>query len=458
MHMITTIGKEATMKIKGHTEIQIRDAKTGRMVQNTHDDNMVTNGLAGFFKNHGMLNTTPFISDINSDLITTLLGGILLFNDTLPASADTVMTPDGIKMTANGAYGVTYTGDPTELGSYDANESGWQDAAHTTFRFVYNWTESQGNGVIKSAALTSRAHGFVGEGNSTSEKKTTSADNNNTTFANFTNQGNRYNEYSEVIFAIKNNVAYSLKVNTSSQTLTIRKSSVSDTVCDIRDKTSFRNMNFVDVAELTNPSSDNLVTFDGTSVRFLSNKVVIALRSSAGVLVFTLNSSMDTIDDYDDITASATGLTWDSRDTFFLTADAEYLIVYNDSSSKLYKIEIANPVNVTEVTIQGTLTTGGNYREYLSVGKRHYISNYIYDETQNKAIITNDNGTMQDILSGDIYKDDSSMIITMASYNTYNSDVGRNNKYLATVNNLQNAVTKDSTQTMKVIYTLTFSS
>ena len=84
------------MRIKGHTEIQLRDARTGKLVQCTHDDNMVTNGLAGFLKNHGMLNDTPFTDAVNSDLITTLMGGILLFNDTLTESAGNIACPDGI--------------------------------------------------------------------------------------------------------------------------------------------------------------------------------------------------------------------------------------------------------------------------------------------------------------------------------------------------------------------------
>ena len=38
------------MRIKGHTEIQLTDVRTGK-VKTFHDDNMMTNGLAEFMKN-----------------------------------------------------------------------------------------------------------------------------------------------------------------------------------------------------------------------------------------------------------------------------------------------------------------------------------------------------------------------------------------------------------------------
>ena len=419
---------------------------------------MVTNGLAGFLKNHGMLNDTPFTDAVNSDLITTLMGGILLFNDTLTESAGNIACPDGIKMTANAAYGVTHTGEPTELGSYDANESGWQNASHTVYRLVYNWATSQGNGVIKSAALTSRAHGFVGEGNSQSESKATNADNNNETFGNWKNVGSRWHGLSELVFAVKNNVAYALKIDTTQQTLTIFKSSVNDTVCDIRNVRAFRDLTFEEVAELSNPSSLSLVNSGlQVSVRFVTGAVIMALTTSSGVLVLTLSSDMTSITDYAEITAAATSLTLSVNDQFFLTKDGDYLITYNIAASKMYKIEVANPTNVSEVPIVGTPTFDYSGREFLSIGKRHYASDYVYDETLDKILVTNQNTTLRQILSGDIYKDDSTLIGYMSSYNLSSGYFGRNNMYLATINNLSNVVTKDSTQTMKVIYTLTFS-
>lgn len=440
------------MRIKGHTEIQLRDAKTGRLVQQTHDDNMVTNGLAEFLKNHGVLNDTPFVSAVRENMITELLGGILLFNETLTENVNNTHLADGVKMTANAAYGTTHTGDPTELGSYDANETGWQNADHSVYRFVYTWTESQGNGVIKSASLTSRVHGLVGEGNSQSGTALSGRIDVSANCGLKTIGGD-----TKCIFKVKNNLMYRLSIDTSAQEFTIEKTHISDTECAINDDI-INNSIWEEIATLSNPSSAvDLIDLTPISVRFLSNSVVMMLRGSVGFIVITLNSDMDTITSYADITDTATSLTGLRGYQAMLSADGAYIICSpdNNSSSLVYKIQVSNPTNVTQVTKVGNSCFGV---DGYSVGKRHYTRDCVYDETLDKVFITNarNDSYVTNIKAGDVYQDDKGFITMPTSY--YN-DIRcmRNNAYLATVNNLQNAVTKDSSQTMKVIYTLSFS-
>lgn len=440
------------MKIKGHTEIQVRDAKTGRMVQHTHDDNMVTNGLSEYFKNHGALNATPFIPYVRQNMITELLGGILLFNDTLDAQASNTHLADGIKMTANAAYGKLHTGDPTELGSYDANESGWQNADHTTYRFVYNWTESQGNGVIKSAALTSRVHGIVGEGNFTSGTALSAGQNplENIGYASFGNM-------SKPVFVVKNNTMYACSIDTTAQEFTIYKAHVSDTEVAINDAGRIEDTLWEEIETFANPSStQNLRNTAVSSAIFKQNSVVLLFHTETGLLVVTLNSAMDTISSYDDITATATQISSLPNYIAFLDSTASYILCAPDQEGgrTFYKIDISNPVNTVEAAKVGTPRFNV---PMFSVGKRHYGANYIYDETFDKFIITNatTDGGDGGVICGDTYKDNHSLIVNPTSYYS-EIRAGRNNAYLATINNLQNAVTKDSTQTMKVIYTLTF--
>lgn len=441
------------MKIKGHTEIQVRDAKTGRMVQNTHDDNMVTNGLSEYFKNHGVLNATPFNANVRQNMITELLGGILLFNDTLDAQASNTHLADGIKMTANAAYGTLHTGDPTELGSYDANESGWQNADHTTYRFVYNWTEAQGNGVIKSAALTSRVHGIVGEGNFTSGTTLSTGRNplENTGY-------NSFGGMSKPVFAIKNNTMYSCSIDTTSQEFTIYKAHVSDTEVAVNDAGSIWDTLWEEIETFANPSAtQNLKNDAVSSAIFNQNSVVLLFHTDTGLLVVTLNSAMDTISSYADITGTATQITGLRNYIAFLDSTALYILCAQDQNSgrTFYKIDISNPVNTVEMTKVGDSRFNV---PMFSVGKRHYGNNYVYDETLDKFIITNaaTDGGDGSVICGDTYKDNHSIIVNPTGYYS-EIRAGRNNAYLATINNLQNAVTKDSTQTMKVIYTLTFS-
>ena len=440
------------MKIKGHTEIQVRDAKTGRIVQHTHDDNMVTNGLAGFLKNHGVLNDTALVANIRADFINNLLGGIMLFNDTLAASADTVIMPDGVKMTANGSYGTTHTGDPTELGSYDANESGWQDAAHTTYRLVYNWTESQGNGVIKAAALTSKVHGLVGEGNSTSGKAIA------TPVSVATDCGEKaLGVLSDPIVAVKNNTIYALSVDQNAQEFTISTTHISDTELGVNDPDSIANSIWEEVATHANPSSVITLSNDvyrGVQLLFLQSKTVLMLRGNEGIVVIEMSTNMQTITDYYDVTSAATSLAWLYNGTAFLTSTGEYIVCAESENGNTYKVEVANPVNVTQITKDAAAKV--DY-PYFSAGKRHYMRNSVYDETLGTIVVNNartDTGSTAK--AADVYKTDKSLVFLASTY--YNNlSAFRNNAYIATVNNLQNSVTKDSTQTMKVIYTLTFS-
>jgi hypothetical protein len=58
--------------------------------------------------------------------------------------------------------------------------------------------------------------------------------------------------------------------------------------------------------------------------------------------------------------------------------------------------------------------------------------------------------------SQDLYKTDKTAYGTLVASTSVQAAAGRRNDYLATINNLSSVVTKDSTQTMKVIYTLTF--
>jgi len=444
------------MRIKGHTEIQLTDVRTGK-VKTFHDDNMMTNGLAEFMKNHGMLCGTPFTDDVKNDLINTLLGGILLFDTALTENVNNTRLADGIKMTANACAGVTHTGDPTELGSYDANESGWQNDEHTVYRHVFTWTTSQGNGRIASACLTSKPHGYIGEGNSTSGLKIT--DNNITreTYGSKVDIGSRERAYSEHMFMIIDNVAYYLKIDTSAQTITISKVHVTDTECDLRDVSNSTTAQLEEVAVLNNPvGTANLVQLKSCSCRVLSNSVVLAINANNAYKVLKLSSDLTAITDCVDVTPSATSITFNSSDQMFLSADATKLILRNETARKVFKIDLSNLANVSEITVKGNPAFQTNHaQEYLSEGKRHYASDYVYDETLNEIYPLN-MSPLYFIHIGDLHKDDATMIAYMSAYNSSSGYGVRNNDYLATINNLSSPVTKDSTQTMKVIYTLTF--
>jgi hypothetical protein len=85
-----------------------------------------------------------------------------------PEAATTVTIPAGNKMTGNAAVDkVNGSGTAvSELGSYVPANTGWQ--TNGDYQMQFEWTPSQANGQISAICLTSKAWGFMGEGNSVS--------------------------------------------------------------------------------------------------------------------------------------------------------------------------------------------------------------------------------------------------------------------------------------------------
>lgn len=149
---------------KGHCKLELTNVKTGKKECQEHD-NMVTKGLEYLVANGGM--TNPTIFNAGRDLFTNLIGGVLLLDTALDEDDEIVTVPSGVTMTGNGALGVLNTAAPTEFGSYNELESGWQQDG--AFKMVWDWTTSQANGNISCVGLTSYYGGYCGIGNKQSQ-------------------------------------------------------------------------------------------------------------------------------------------------------------------------------------------------------------------------------------------------------------------------------------------------
>ncbi len=148
--------------MKGQTIIELTDVKSGKKEKYV-DNNMITNALSEILKTRG------FIANAGVDqnnLIKTLLGGIVLFDDVLTESVNTLQPPTSVNMVGNAAMDVTSSDAVTEMGSFNENESGWQ--ADNSYVAVYDFNTSQANGDIACVCLTSDVGGYIGYGNKTS--------------------------------------------------------------------------------------------------------------------------------------------------------------------------------------------------------------------------------------------------------------------------------------------------
>lgn len=150
------------MALKGHTKIELTNTETGE-VRTVEDDNMVTNALGMLVENTGCFNynifsMAPIVGLDDAYLYTSR--GLMLFSDQIDENPSIVYPPPENLMTGQASTNA-YTGIQTTIGSYNNSESG---AIENGFRYVWDFNNSQANGRINCACLTSQSGGLMGAG------------------------------------------------------------------------------------------------------------------------------------------------------------------------------------------------------------------------------------------------------------------------------------------------------
>lgn len=146
---------------KGTTMIELTDVTTGQ-VDVYEDTNMVTNALYEIMRPMGYAHDPSTILGFFSG-ISTILGGIILFDSTLEESVDNYYAPTGVNAVACGVYNMQNTTTGTQRGHYNVSESEI-DRENGMVKMVWDFQTAQGNGVIKSVSLTSLVGGYCGYG------------------------------------------------------------------------------------------------------------------------------------------------------------------------------------------------------------------------------------------------------------------------------------------------------
>lgn len=155
--MIDTIkpmGIDLTKNLHGHVRVELRDRWTGRVVDSQEKDNLVTNAVQKMIMLSGY--TARSLGQTYSPLYEKTLGGIFLFDNTLTESASNISFPSSAKVV--GYAGQTANTDSNIIGSYNAQESTPISNGFTT---VWDFLTSQANGAIASLARTSPYWGGV---------------------------------------------------------------------------------------------------------------------------------------------------------------------------------------------------------------------------------------------------------------------------------------------------------
>lgn len=488
--------------MKGHTKIELKDVNTGE-VKVVEEDNMVTSALKRLLFVNPLL-ANP-VANNNSTIIGNLIGGILLFEDSIDEKINTCCVPAGNKMTARGVYGLSYSGVVTECGSFNVNESGFQEDG--SVRLVYDFNSSQGNGQISCVSLTSKSGGKMGIGDNIEN-----VDSQTISDIEFNKYGEikiniSYPNFNLALLSSVNNIAvyftkdYQVTVTRAVEFKVYDAPISSTSVFDKSDYSSFKsNLNGLPTERLIKTFSVELpekvlscFRTSGTSdiyrggyvPYFFDGKIRIIIGPHSkniapkGVAYLCIIDPITETIVVKDIVNNSLGSMALSGDKYISTSygyefdwasqvavTQKYLIapIFVDGGWKLYRINI---VDNTDIVDLGFTKFTENSNTIPSIYFRFITDEFVYFFYGNSNFVIN-------VLAGEVKRANVNLIV-YNSYTQHSSQVHGNDLLLVnswmyrsssgnelyahpvpliTINNLSEPVVKTASQTMKVTYTI----
>lgn len=487
-------------KIKGKTTIELTDVNTGK-VEIYEDNNRVTNGLKNFLNIFGSFASNPLGESgvYNSRISNVLTGGLFLFDKAIPEELTTTFMPAGTKMVGNGAVDMSNSGLVTNWGSYNTSESGVSVDGNTkTVKYVYDFSTQQANGTIACACLTSKAGGYVGMGNVESVDRSTRTSIMNYQTMNGANNKNialalnqySYNNYGCLGYAVYNEDAIYMvdpqSVNYATSSYPEQRNqhwSVSEKIKVHKVRAGFKSvglqdMNILDEIiqtwEIAVPQA--ILNYMGDTTDYSSvfsdamNRCIYIVFSKSTTVNTTGTFSVMKIDSEMNVTyysmGNSTGRTLNGLySNRYIVFNGDYMYVWAGSSSnyKLCGIKITDSTQVVEtcVTKSSASTDICNYASgligiYDGSNNYNYYGLSVYDCVNDTLRQTNGYSSSQ--LDYLVPFADMAGAYIRCYNNNYRAEysVLKDARYLTTVNNLQEPVTKTSSKTMKVTYSLVY--
>ena len=445
------------MALKGHTRIELTDVKTGKK-EIHEDDNMFTNALADILNN-------PLIYPVTYDIqngYEYYLGGIELFEN----AVDTT----GYYAVGNNQIGYAVKGEQSTnnvKGTYNDQESSY-DSQTKTLKLVYDFATNQCNGRISSVCLTNKAGAKATYGLRNAPDSIL------------------YHSYGSSDDILKKyNLLYS-------------STGGADKGC-IWNLSTKRTYEFYkagdalkcDIYELDYTNVDLL----GDKKKFISTEDIstdttidtpIPTYDEATGKIYVINSSFRTPQDIFEITLgnndslTASKITFDKGYQCITLPHFHngYFCAIRIDNAKVFKYDVHNLSNVTELTGIADFTTGTppdiikvfGMGDAFIIGKPHSASSNSYgyshcadiiDMSSNTIKTTrlyngqgaySDTGYMAELIyNGKLFSVE--LFPRIDSHNIRLSLI--NPMYLTTINNLETPVVKTSDKTMKITYIVT---
>lgn len=450
-------GKE----LHGHTKIELTDVNTGK-TEVHESDNIVTNAVRNILRD----NYLGTIDIANAMPLRDLFGGVLCFGSTNTANVDNIIPPNDDDNTLIAHAGQTAHASASTLrGNPNGIESGVITGG---YKFVWDFTTTQGNGTISSLSLTHKNFGDVGL--------------------------KPFDNSLGMVFDIGRHItSATLKTSAVTRDVSIRNPRKFNTSTgegisiwlsgtDFEEiTTNFSTTKFYLNDEFQIPTEKSSRT--ATLTRSFSNNytavleddtnyyvVQVQTNGSGSVYMNTINKTTFAVTDTSFTATGASLYRFSISDAQlnrllahpFMCVDGTYLYIASTDFT-FYRINLSNTADVTK--LESNLTawyTSVTYmigmraiNEKMIIGHNFFINgNKVYATAQNlpKPSTTS---FATDSMTGGNYPN---ALTTGQSINTGNFPSWLRAvtlPYLATINNLDSAVTKSSSQTMKITYSIT---
>lgn len=459
--------------LKGQTSIELTDVKTKQTEVYQHN-NLVTNVVADILSQNpsGLLYPIERSSTgINQELFPIseiCYGGILLFEDSLLEDATQYYPPVDNNIVGYASNDVNDTANPNR-GSLNLSESTIIDGG---YKFVWDFSTSQANGLISSLALTHYSAGksFYGDGHG-SEGRAILLNR-----VSFTLSRAEMKLYLCMVEADPiNNIFVSIIPN-------------EDKSIDItRVKEPMTSLGLNDPVIRVSPQTLETVTlqvdsfFVGTSptiqVNFYDGKdgywYGFNRRSDSNNNKTTLNRLRIKKEDYSTtidqwelegiVLNVPGGYSTNSYNYFTRTNHSllygKYLYIFSSDATKIYKININNPVDVISIELgfKSNYSAGENTRNYIYQWG-DYICGYDFIIDQDDQVMRTAGYELSYISTPLIEFGPLRLgynVHTNYSNATFSKTLYLHAPYLGTINNLPTPVLKTADKTMKITYTLT---
>ena len=461
------------MKLKGEMVIELTDENTG-VVETIREENMVTNAvnhilglnpMGVFYKASGQYDDQMMWNDTLIPICPNMIGGILLYSSALTENTDNIFPSSSVLPVAYASNDVNATAD-TARGSMNLTESKVLDNG---YKFVWEFTPSQGNGTIAAVALTSALGG-------------------KTVFGNDINSSNGYLKiketrldslsddelallYSAVEVDFENNVMYSIRFVDSS--VIVRKlrlpvftvglnDRLNDVTCEILEETTLHCSVFSFTTGYT-PYGDFLDGHDGywygfsNSPNSSGDATMKWIKIKKSDLTFTEGTWTLTnahlraigsfkIDSY--VNRAVRGVIRNG-----------YLYLQNYDCDGVYKINLSNITDITMISLGFTSAnralSGSSTSQCMMTMINDFIIAYDFILTANDTVIPLAGAARFPYLGTPMFQYKEFLTGWGGNYGTDCHTTWLLMPYLASINNLAQAIVKNADKTMKITYTLT---